>query len=166
MIRTVCDSKWRAESAKARSALRMPDAYRPWTSLPRSHSPVCERVRDVIDVAFTKARSASPSASIDELVAGLVVNVSSTATRAKACSIDQLPPFKADTLLYNYGTGDLHSPAMCMQIFGWPRDQIVGSARTVQELGEHAKSVPVCTLLAVGLLLNPHAPWWSTGTFF
>ena len=155
--------KWQAESARARTALRMPVDFRPWTSQPHITCGVANmRIADVIDISFTQVRAKHPDIVLDKLVSNFVVDVSRVCSRGTAVSKELLPPFKSNTLLYSFKDDAMYHPDVAMKLYGWPQELIVGKARDIQELGGTAKSVPSSTILAIALFLNPHAEWWNT----
>ena len=86
--------KWRPEAKAARIALEMPVGFCPWTGREDKRGlPADPRAREIIDIAFTRARNYDPAATEEDVIRDLVVDVNQACGRAEAVRLHELPPF-------------------------------------------------------------------------
>jgi len=147
---------------KTRAALGVPRDYAPWTSQQKPGVPAHPRVRDVIDVAFIRSRTAFPTQTVADAVKGLVVNITQCVSKVQAFHISKLGAFSASTILYSYEHDGIYAPSGLLRLLGWPADDTVaGTAHDCQELVGVGQSVPSIALLTAALVLNPFGEWWG-----
>ena len=139
----------------------MPAAFAPWTGQPGNKAKDIDdsRIVDLIDIAFVKARTGTEG-DLSSVVNGLMVDVSQPSTRVKPSTMSELPVFTPKTLLYSYDRDEFLHPEAGLLLRGWPMEQVSADLKDCQELAGTGVSLPLATLVASALALNPYAPWW------
>lgn len=149
-----------------RDSLSMAMDSRPWTphhelrGLPNS-----DRMRDLIDVSYHRARRDTMDADTDEkeVPRGLFLDVSQGMMRARLCR-DLLNSFGTKSMVYSYEHDIVLSGASHLQLFGWSRDRMSNffSDDTLRDLAGESISVPSLAIVLLALWMNPFADWWPS----
>ena len=160
---------WRKRSARFRAKHKLPGESQPWTQrcdsgvitlagLPKG--PKSERLKDVVDVAFSMRRNSTPKDwSTADIVKGFWVNPSQCVSRAPWSSTWCPTPHR-NSLLYSFEHDAALSGPAVMVAHGCPSDiAYTTDAQQARDLGGEVYSVPATASVITGIWSFPMAAW-------
>jgi hypothetical protein len=158
-------ANWRARSAEMRYHHGLSADASPYTQLAGVQLrgvPRCDRVHDLLNVAFMLRRDRNPNVPIKDLLCNFWANPSQNIARkpwsdhpATLTQSAELYSFEHDAVL----SGHAHLRGM-----GFPTNMApIGfmSEYALRQLAGEAYSVPVMSLLLSAVFMIPDAPWWK-----
>ena len=127
--------------------------------------PATQRYYDYLDLFWCHALNTREGSRAD-IVRDLFANPTQCVTRIPQRDPPGYPPtVSRGIIIYSYENDSVLSAAAQMRFHGWPFDStpLEFSEPGLRSLSGDAYSVPWATTLMLGIWLNPHAVWWSTG---
>jgi hypothetical protein len=150
---------------QVRTKHNVPKTSKPWTSKPGvvlRGVPDSDRMRDVIDTCFAVERSKAPDMKLQDLLCGLIVDVSQQVNRQPWSRIGRtaLP----SSILYSFEHDSTLSGAASMKLLGWPSRCLPFhkfSDKEFANLGGESYSLIWATVFHGLMFTNPWGEWWQ-----
>ena len=143
-------ANWRMKSAAARHHEGMSQYSEPWTGAHAGRAAAAtERVRDLINANWVRARRQHPAVPNEELMKDLTVDLSQCVSRAMPL-YKQWPTLTTSTTLYHYGDDSVISSKAHMKVLGWPLARLAPcfSEHDLRDLAGDGISLPLATVLS------------------
>ena len=156
-------ANWRAKSAAARDNLGMSQHSEPWAGNSTGRAAAAtERVRNLLNVNWVRARRQHPAVPKEELMKDLMVDWSQCILRAMPL-YKEWPTLTTSTTLYHYGEDSVVPSKAHMQVLGWPLARLAPcfSEHDIRDLAGDGISLPLATVLSAAFFLNPYSEWWQ-----
>ena len=160
---------WRRNSSKVRTDIGVPKVSSPWSQRAGVEltgvSQKSKRQVDLVDVAFeSRLKDTKGKLGVREMTEQLWCDLSLTVLR-RPWTAARLRPFRARGHLYSFAADRCVSGADCMRLLGWPVAYTSGApASDLLTLSAENMSLPLVTLLQLGMWCNPFGSWHEAGS--